>query len=189
MNQETDISRYLHMIDVCKTVAKLDKEWQRGDVGHDDARYTPWMPNPSWPDYVALLAEAMPDVEGPRFLEVGCGIGTRMLIAREMFGLDVSGIERVPEYVAQAKELGLSVECIDALGWEGYGTFDVVWLNRPFRDPEMELALEGQIWAEVEPGTVVLCANLQDRPPTWWWPVFEDVDIRRWIVQKPRVAD
>ena len=138
MNQETDISRYLHMIDVCKTVAKLDKEWQRGDVGHDDARYTPWMPNPSWPDYVALLAEAMPDVEGPRFLEVGCGIGTRMLIAREMFGLDVSGIERVPEYVAQAKELGLSVECTDALGWEGYGTFDVVWLNRPFRDPEMD---------------------------------------------------
>jgi SAM-dependent methyltransferase len=162
----------------------LDRQWLAGSAGHDDVRSTPWMPFPLW-DFIALVAEALPESSGTSFLEVGSGVGTRMLIAQEVFGLDVHGIDRVPEYVNEAWKLGLSAEVADALDYGGYGKFDLLWFNRPLRDRALQRELEAKVWQDVRPGGVVICANLEAPPPEHWWPVLDDGEVRRWIKQRP----
>lgn len=122
-----------------------------------------------------------------------CGIGTRMLIAHELYGLDCHGIDRVPEYVAAAQGMlpedatGVTAEVADALGWDGYGKYDIVWFNRVFSDRELQRKLEYQVWTGMRPGAVVIAANLENPPPANWWPVLIEADpsVRRWINQKP----
>lgn len=167
-----------------REAARLDREWMQSSAGRDDSRSTPWMPFPMF-DFLALVAEALPESSGGTFLEVGCGCGTRMLLAREVFGLDVFGIDRVPEYVNEAWKLGLRAEVANALGWDSYGKFGLVWFNRPFRDPLLQRQLEQQVWADMAPGAVVIAANLEAPPPADWWPVLDDREVRRWIAQRP----
>lgn len=175
-------------------VTRLDREWQRKPAGHDEPeRSTPWMPFPLF-DFIALVAEALPETEGGSLLEVGCGIGTRMLVAHELFGLEAHGIDRVPEYVAQASQMlpegmtGVTAEVADALGWDGYGKYDLLWFNRPFRDRATQRQLEAQVWQDMRPGAVVIWANLEMPPPANWWPVLVEASVPRGIVQKPRVS-
>ncbi len=170
------------------TAQELDRTWMASQAGRDDpARFTPWMPFPLF-EYVALLAEAMPVLEGSRLLEVGCGIGTRMLIAQELFGLDVHGFDRVPEYVAQAGKLGLDATEADALTFGDYGNYDAVWFNRPFRDPVPQRELEARVWDAMAPGAVVIAANLEAPPPQTWLMVLNDWEVRRGIWWKPSDA-
>jgi SAM-dependent methyltransferase len=146
--------------------------------------YLPFMPFPL-PAFVMLLTEALPEAPGTRFLDVGCGSGSKLLVARDLFGLGCRGIDRVPEYVAAARELGLDAECTDALGYPGYGSADIIWLNRPFRDPGAEAALEAQIWEQMTPGAIVICANLEAPPPSSWFIVADLWEQRRGIWMKP----
>jgi trans-aconitate methyltransferase len=171
--------------DTLRTAARLDQEWLQKITQSDQEkqRFTPWMPYPLY-EFVALLAEAVPAAPGGRFLDIGAGPGTKMLVAQELFGLDCRGVERVPEYVDAAAEMGLAVSEADALGWGGYGDFDVAWFNRVFRDPGAQAALEAQIWERAVPFAVVICANLEE--PPGWWPVLDAwADTRRGIYQKP----
>jgi SAM-dependent methyltransferase len=168
-------------------VVALDAEWRTSPAGRDDlSTYLPYMPTPPWPDFVALLAEALPEaVTGDRFLEIGAGVGTRMMLAEAVFGLDVHGVERVPEYVKAARERGLQVDEADALGWDGYGGYDIVFFNRVFADQDSQARLEQQVYAGMKPGAVVIAANLLAPPPRTWYPVLDDGEVRRWILQKP----
>ena len=182
MNDDRNRSEVIR--DALSTAAELDRQWMTPESGRDDPRCTPWMPFPVH-DFIALVAEALPETSGDRFLEIGCGIGTRMLVAQAVFGLEVSGIERVPEYARAAAELGLDVQVTDALGWGGYSKPDLIWFNRPFRDPVQQRQLEMQVWQDAAPDTVIICANLENTPPPDWWLVLDDREVRRWIVRKP----
>jgi hypothetical protein len=164
----------------------LDRLWMGKIAGAGDDRHTPWMPFPA-PEFIAMLAGAVTEADNdqPRFLEVGCGIGTRMMLAREIFGLDVAGIERVPEYVHQAHDLSLRVWEADARDWDHYGEYEIIWFNRPFRDRVLQADLERQIWDEARPGTVIMCANLERKPPSSWLIVDDDWEARRGVWQKP----
>jgi trans-aconitate methyltransferase len=162
-----------------------DLEWmRRQDAGRDDPKFLPWMPF-SWPEFISLLAEALPEMPGDRFLDVGCGPGTRMLLARDIFGLDVKGFDRVPAYVAAARENELFTTLEDALEYKSYGEFDFIWMNRPIRDQELQGRLEAKVWDEMSPGAVIGCANLDNRPPQHWYPVYDDWEIKRGVWQKP----
>lgn len=171
-------------------VQLLDRLWMRKAAGHDDPRSTPWMPFPLF-DFIALVAEALPETAGDAFLEIGCGPGTRMLVAHELYGLDCHGIDRVPAYAEQAGKLlpagmpGVTAEVADALGWDGYGKPDLIWFNRPFADPALQRRLEAQVWEDVKPGAVVIWANLEAPPPGSWWPVLVETGVPRGIAQKP----
>jgi trans-aconitate methyltransferase len=166
-------------------VTRLDAEWRQSTAGRDNlATYLPYMPF-SWTDFIALTAEALPETTGDKFLDVGCGIGTKMLLADAFFGLSTQGIERSPEMVKEARQHGLVVTEADALGWDGYGNYDVVFFNRPFFGKELQARLEAQVWADMKPGAVVIGVNLLAPPPPTWWPVLDDGEVRRWIAQKP----
>jgi trans-aconitate methyltransferase len=179
-------SRTSQIRNMIGTTIGLDREWMgRTAIGRDDpARYLPWMPF-SWPDFIALVSEALPETTGDKFLDIGAGVGTKMMLAEEIFGLDVQGIERVSEYVKEARSRGLTIIEADALGWDGYGDFDIIFFNRPFFNQEMQAELEKQVWTDMKPGAVVVGVNLLVPPPAPWYLILDDSEVRRWVMQKP----
>jgi len=112
--------------------------------------------------FVAALSIAMelaqPNRLGrPNFLDVGCGDGTKVLIA-SAFGCNASGIEHDPECVKRARSLyrRTSIETVDALQYEHYGDFDIVYFYCPIRDTEKQILLEQRIASQVRPGTILI---------------------------------
>jgi hypothetical protein len=152
---------------------------------------TPWMPFNLF-DFSALLFEAIPMIpDAGRFLVVGAGPGPEMLIARDVYGLDVYGIEILDELAAMGRAAGLDVATADADDWAGYEKYDCVWLNRPVRDAGTETFLEDRIWREMSPGSVIICANTQTRPPQSWIIVtdmWDDLRRGSWIKPYPEAG-
>lgn len=172
---------------VLKSTTELERVWLKKVPEADDERHIPWVPFPI-PEFITLCAAAVTEAEGDNFLEIGCGIGTKMLLASTIFGLEAFGFDRNPAYVEQAQRLGLRVSEADARTWKGYGDYDILWFNRPYRDPAEQAALEARVWAEVRPGAVVMCANLEHRPPSSWYLIEDDWEARRGVWQKLPLA-
>ena len=125
---------------------------------------TPFMPyQPA--DFVAILWECMEVLniqprsflhQPPTFLDVGCGPGTKMQIAQVLFGLQAYGIEIDKDMAAAAEKLfPQRVTAKDALDCSGYDQYDLIWLYRPFRDRDKELALEQKIIDAMKPGAII----------------------------------
>ena len=152
------------------SVRQIERQWQKQvDVG-DQQMFTGWMPS-DVAQFLVLLIEAIAEAPGNSFLEVGCGPGTKMMLAQGLFGLDVTGFDRVPEYVVAAKEHGLNV-----------AKFDIVFFNRPFRDREVQRDLEKLVYSKVRRGAVVIAMNLETQPPdSKYLVVTDDWESRRGV--------
>lgn len=152
-------------------------------------RNTSWMPF-SISRFIALLVEALPELadaaDPVRYFELGAGPGTKMILAQEFAGLDVHGNEFYDSYAAEARTMGLDVRTCDALEWPAYAGYGLIWFNRVYRDPAAQRELEPFVWKTASPGCVIMCANLEDRPPMSWYPVLDEWDdSRAGIWQKP----
>lgn len=97
-----------------------------------------------------------------RFLDVGCGGGTKVLLASEFFGR-TDGLEFDPKYVAAAQTLMATISgdnCDifqgDALCFEDYAAYDVIYFYQPIRNPKLLIELEQRICSESRPGTVII---------------------------------
>ena len=101
-----------------------------------------------------------------------------MLLAQELYGLDGHGIDRVPDYVQAARELGVSAEQADAITWRDYGRYDILYLNKPCHGP-LEYQLERRVMDLMKPGAVLIMANAADRPPADWEPVAIEWDTQQ----------
>jgi trans-aconitate methyltransferase len=171
------------------TAARTEREW-KGKVTPADPDCIGWMPSDP-AQFLVLLIEAITMSGGDDFLEIGCGPGTKMLLARELFGLKAYGIENDPEMVKAAYSLGLglTVEPADALGWGSYGGFGIVFFNRVFHGTETGAVkqgdLERQVWADMAPGAVVIAMNLRNKPPDSWIIVTDDWEARQGVWIKP----
>jgi len=97
-----------------------------------------------------------------RFIDVGCGGGLKVLSAATFFP-HADGLEYDPGYVAAAQSLftraardDCNVIHADALTYDGYDQYDVIYFYRPMRDPDMLLKLEQQIIRTARPGTLII---------------------------------
>ena len=181
-------SQFERVQDVIRTAGRISDSW-RQKIAQDAADkpvYLPWMPFPR-AVFVSMLYEAVAEAPGSRFLAIGCGPGPELLVAWELFGLDAHGFDRVPEYVTAAAELGVDAMLSDAAAWPWYRDYDILWFNRPFRDPASEQSLEDKVWKDMAPGAVVMCANLEHPPPSSWLLILDDWEARRGIYMKPPV--
>lgn len=90
-----------------------------------------------------------------RYLEVGCGIGTKLLLARFLGWSDVTGIELHPEYAEVARRMcpEADVFVADAFEWDGYGEFDVVYMYRPCIPDYLERCFEERVLSLMKPGS------------------------------------
>jgi hypothetical protein len=170
--------------------SQLAREWQHKVTQSTTERmlYTPWMPF-NIGEFTGLLAQAIEGYEPGQsedvsFLDIGCGPGPELLIARDVFGLDARGFDRVAEYVAAACSLGLTAKVADAEFYDGYGRARIIWFNRVARDADLQRRIEARVWHGISQGAVAICANLEAPPPNWF-PVLDDWEARRGIYMKP----
>ena len=185
------MSRPAELGAVIRTALQIERKYMgvlQQDPGSRE-RNTPWMPFNIF-RFLALAAEALPELDGAadpvRYFEIGAGPGTKMMLMKEIFGFEVHGIEFYDEYAAAARSTGLDVRTVDAMSWPSYAGSGLIWFNRVYRTPAGQKMLEPLVWETASPGTVIMCANLEDRPPMSWYPVLDEWDdSRAGIWQKP----
>ena len=110
-----------------------------------------------------LVAARDPDAR-TRFLDVGCGIGTKVVLAARYFS-QADGLEFDRNLVragARLLERERPGTCrlleADALAFADYAHYDVIYLYRPFRDSARQEELEERIAGQASAGTVIIGA-------------------------------
>ena len=131
------------------------------------------------------------DESAPKFLEVGCGPGTKLVVAEKVFGLDAGGFDYNPDYVRDANELLQSKGCqggafiADARTvTTPYSLADVIWLNRPFVHLEMTRRLEETVLNRMHPGAYIILGNYATDPKELGWQVIAE-DKMAIVLRKP----
>lgn len=129
---------------------------------------------PNTLDYILEELEIISKIKpcNAYFLDVGCGIGNVMSLAK-YYGFSPFGIEFDPKLVSRALFPKLSTinpqkqSCgiyeIDALKFEHYGEFDVIYFYCPIKDSELESQLERKIEDDMKVGAYYLTNLKVDR--------------------------
>jgi SAM-dependent methyltransferase len=116
------------------------------------------------------------DQHGPakaRFLEVGCGPGTKLVLADEVFHLFAYGFDVSPKYVQAASDLvgardgTAGIWRQDARSFDKWRNYDIIFLNRPLRDYQDELRLELEVFGQMGVGSILILGNGLSTPDGW----------------------
>jgi SAM-dependent methyltransferase len=110
------------------------------------------LPKQEWAPSFEAARLATP---GQRFLDVGCGTGTKVLRAQRA-GFDAWGLEIRPRYAALARRLGAQVIDGDARVWAGYADFDVVFLFHLLKEYDAEADLERRVMCLMRSGALLI---------------------------------
>ena len=104
----------------------------------------------------------------PILLDVGCGIGTTLLIANAL-GFATRGIEYNKELVEVAKKLvSLTygevgrIDHIDALEFKEYNKVDVIYYYCPIENSKLQCKLEDKIEKDMKKGAYLIPIMKQD---------------------------
>ena len=97
-----------------------------------------------------------------RFVDVGCGGGTRVFVASRYFPY-ADGFDYDMGYVEAGqdtmKAIGASQSEIfyaNALTYEGYDTYDIIYFYRPLRDEVLLAQMQQHIIRTARPGTILI---------------------------------
>lgn len=133
----------------------------------------------------------------PLFVEVGCGVGTKLALAQKMFGLKVSGFDYNQDYCNATSELlygkgceSWTIQRLDARSRDAvelYKTADVLYLNRPFVHLDLQAELEKLALHSMRRGAYIILGNYAADPEKLrqrgWREITQDkVAI---VLQKP----
>ena len=118
------------------------------------------------------------------FAEAGSGIGTKLYLAKHHYELQEMGYEINDVYLAKSRLLGvMAVKCdlrVNKPPWEKY---DIVYLSRPFKSDEYEVAWEREVMNSMRSGAVLISAYAAVKP--YKWPCYYRRPFRGvWV--KPR---
>lgn len=130
--------------------------------GRDDGRHAD-IPLPFTRFFdLALLARRLARAVGRKgylgFLDVGCGVGLKVLQAAQVFER-AEGLEYDAPRAKAAADLLRNRAAVmhgDALDYGDYGRFDVVYAYRPLADDQLMQEAERRILSQVSPGTVLI---------------------------------
>ena len=150
-----------------------EAEWVRRErLLNPDPSYWRWSPTPL-PKVREMMAVADMVAEGdpPTFFDAGCGIGTKLALARDMFGWIATGYELYDEYVEFAvREFHVNVcQANLRVNQPDYSQYDVVMTSRPFKDDDEECAWERHVQSEMRPGAILIGTHLGVKPYSWRW--------------------
>lgn len=117
-------------------------------------------------EFIPGLEESLVVPPG-KFLDVGCGIGSKLLVAQS-YGFQVSGLEVRPEYVSVARIICPNADVIlgDAMEFTRYGEYDFIYCYRPFKEDSKEDQLEDRIIAQMKSGAWVFLPHRNWLPQT-----------------------
>lgn len=159
-----------HWPSFLRQIHALETSWNTIKVSYPREDAVPFLPFPI-PQFISMLTDAVmaatisvPGKDGlpaSTFLDVGCGIGTKVRLAEAMFGVRGFGIDIVPSFVAEARQSGVSSAVIDAFDFSEYGQFDIIFANRP---STLQDDLEKLICGSMSRGAVLMAANWRHDP-------------------------
>ena len=89
------------------------------------------------------------------FLDVGCGIGDKVLMATEM-GYEAHGIEKDEQLFKIADRYVYNIKNIDAFEFEDYNKFDVIYMYRPYKDENKLKQLSNLIKSKMKPEAIFI---------------------------------
>lgn len=102
-----------------------------------------------------------------RFIDVGCGGGVKVMLAAELFG-QADGLEYDPGYVAAAQAAFRQMSVprarvfqADALHFDGYRDYDVIFFYQPMQSAADLVQLERRIVTMAPPGTILIAPYVQ----------------------------
>lgn len=102
-----------------------------------------------------------------RFMDVGCGGGTKLLLAAQIFET-VHGLEFDPGYVRAARQMAATLDLddveifqADARAFERYSDYDVLYFFQPMADPAGLRELEDHISRRAREGTILMAPYSQ----------------------------
>ena len=191
----------VHWPSFLRELDATEKAWCQYEVRYPREDAVHWMPAPM-PLFITLLTDAVmaaqPHHAGPRggwadedaygppwFLDVGCGPGTKIRLAEQLFGLKGHGIDIVPRFIAEAQAHQLRAFVVDAFEFpaggtavpgmhseKGYADFQIVYVNRP---SALQDELESLIMDRMAPDAVLIAVNWRNSPgKAGWIPVAEE---------------
>lgn len=106
-----------------------------------------------------------------KFLDVGCGIGTKVMLASSLF--DAYGIDIEEKYVKTAHDLKINrVGQADAMNFDRYDQFDVIYYYRPIFDPIIYRDFESKIHKESKVGSLIIPMHSE-----YNWGDQEDIEV------------
>jgi hypothetical protein len=176
--------RFLATASAIRQVQETEHRWfAQGDPASPTL---PWMPfQPA--DFLAILFDCVAEMRGRAFIDVGCGPGTKMLLASQLYGLEPEGIEISDAMSVEARKYGTVYHGNAGDTPPGfYSNYDLIWLYRPFRDPVLERRLEAWIMEEMKPGAILAGGAWEICPANHRWiTVVDDWELRRGAWMKP----
>lgn len=169
----------VHWPSFLREIDSAERTWNNRVVRYPREDCVPWLPFPR-SQFIALLTDAVEaapvrwDQAGAgglmfkpsRFMDVGCGAGTKIRLAQALFGLQGFGIDIVPALVAEARSHGVYAEVADAFDWQDYKAADIVYMNRP----STQMAeLEAVVMDRMASGAVLMLVNGRGDPAKEGW--------------------
>jgi hypothetical protein len=113
----------------------------------------------------------------PKFIDVGCGIGDKVILARQMDFI-AHGIESDPRLVKYAKKIfNITDSEKNALEQDlpfiihgnashyTYDSYQAIFLNAPYQDKKLEIKLEKKIYSQAGLGTFIIMPSYACLPP------------------------
>lgn len=112
------------------------------------------------------------------FIDVGCGIGDKCLLAHEVFDIyDAHGIEYVSETAQIAREKlshipGIVIHQGDAFDFN-FKQYAIIYMYRPIADDKLYERLYRHVVKRASPGAIIIEALPHDAANKQWTSLFE----------------
>lgn len=154
------------------TMLALETRWVPAVSGQGRERSNPYIAYPLGKFLLGMRAARMyfahadvNRIEPRSFLDVGCGVGTKVMLASQM-GWAADGLDFVPEFVSAARELltqqHSTIDLVDALDYQHYGGYDLIYAYNPLHDEHMH-ELVDEICDQTAPGTMLYLPTYEPR--------------------------
>jgi SAM-dependent methyltransferase len=171
---------------------ELAQLYQERETTDPDPEMWRWSPLELW-EFDRMLTVArqlLPGLSEITFCEAGCGIGTKLYLAKHYHGLRATGFEISDDYLAKARELGVDARKMDLReDSPNWGAFDIVYTARPFKEDDYEQKWERSVQDCMRPGAVLMLAYVAAKP--YNWPCYYRAPFRGiWVKPKaPGIYD
>lgn len=165
-----DLQDRMAMGEFLRTVAQLEQDYKKIELDLPAGCFG-WLPFPL-ALFITYMADAVQEAPGNKFLDVGGGPGTKLMVAEYMFGQNVAEVELDHTFAELARGRGYRVAETDARTWTGYGRADIVYHNRPVNPQE---PFEEHVMEHMRAGAVLIAVHAKIRPSERGWiPVAEE---------------
>lgn len=179
-----------HWPSFLRELQATEQSWNSTPVRYPREDAVPWLPFPL-SQFVTLLTEAVmvapPSSGNPiinedpygsvRFLDVGCGPGTKVRLAEALFGVRGYGIDIVSRFIHEAQAHGVRAILKDAFDFPakgepmtgsalGYSDFQIVYVNRP---SALQDDLEKLVMERMASDAVLIAVNWRHDPGKDGW--------------------